>query len=68
MRMFTKKESKWIERLQRTLDGQPETITGFCTGTSIDFYADELKIENYGVVSNKYNTSVKNKNWECGAY
>lgn len=69
MKNFSKKELVWIERLQKVLDAQPESISCFCTGTNISvFKGKELPIKNEGVDSSIEHKSINNKNWEAGAY
>lgn len=75
MKTFSKKELKWLDRLQKTLNAQPDTIIGFCTGTQIDFFKgkelprNENGIESDGAVSgNEEMESVVSKNWDAGAY
>lgn len=69
MKEFTQKEIKWIKRLQKVLDAQPECVTGFCTGTKINFYKGQLPLlKGEAVDGSIYAETVRNKNWEAGAY
>lgn len=70
MKDFSKSDLKWLERLQKCLDAQPEKLIGFCTGTEIQFYkADELPTNDYGSADTfADHECVISKNWEAGAY
>lgn len=70
---FNKKELAWIERMQKVLDSQPETLTGFCTGIEIHFYKGSLPFNDDGnrgesVDGAEHSEKVKSKNWEAGAF
>ena len=69
---FTDEEIKWTKSLQRLLNKQPETLTAYCTGTSVNFYQGKelptLPNSDGQVDGSVECISIKNKNWEAGAY
>ena len=69
---FTDEEIKWTKSLQRLLDKQPKTLVGYCTGTSVNFYQSKELPEMKGYEGQVDGCvdfiSVKNKNWDAGAY
>ncbi len=69
---FTDAEIKWTKSLQRLLNKQPETLTAYCTGTSVNFYQSKelptIKGHEGQVNGSIECISVKNKNWDAGAY
>lgn len=69
---FTSIEKKWMESLQKLLDKQPDTIIGYCTGISINFYKGK-ELPTIPHTQGKVDGSVEcvqvcSKNWEAGAY
>jgi len=70
MKARTKKETAWIDRLQRVLDAQPETLCGYCTGVRIHFFhgKDLPSTRSGGVDQSKVIGEASNTNWDAGAW
>ena len=69
MKARTKKETAWIDRLQKVLDAQPKTLSGYCTGTKVHFFHGDLPATRSGGVDpKKVIGEVSNSNWDAGAW
>ena len=72
MKDFSNKELAWINRLQKCLDAQPESLRAFDNESGIAIYkAKELPMSDTEAVDNFVKHELVNPkqgHWDCGAW